>query len=115
MTWQNELRNNIINVDQLQEHIDIPRKELNQLRKIVERHPMSITRYYLSLINWDDPNDPIKKIAVPSLEEMDLAGSYDTSGEKENTKLVGLQHKYSKTALILSTNRCAMYCRYCFR
>jgi lysine 2,3-aminomutase len=27
----------------------------------------------------------------------------------------GLQHKYSETALILVTNRCATYCRYCFR
>ena len=115
MTWQNELKENIIDLDQLSKYVDLPLKEKNQLKKIVERHPMSITRYYISLINWDDPNDPIKKIAIPSKQELDLSGSYDTSGEKENTKLPGLQHKYSQTALILSTNRCAMYCRYCFR
>lgn len=54
-------------------------------------------------------------MAVPSLEEFNLEGSYDTSGEAESTKLPGLQHKYSETALILATNRCAIYCRHCFR
>ena len=51
----------------------------------------------------------------PSLEENDMTGKFDTSGEAENTRLPGLQHKYGETALILSTHRCAMYCRHCFR
>jgi KamA family protein len=115
MSWQNELKENIISIDQLQDYTYLPPKEKKQLKKIVERHPMRITKYYFSLIDWDDPNDPIRKMAIPSLEELNLAGSYDTSGEKENTKLPGLQHKYSQTALILSTSKCAMYCRHCFR
>ena len=76
---------------------------------------MRITPYYLSLINWDDPDDPIRKMAIPSLNESNLEGSYDTSGESENTKMAGLQYKYQETALILATNKCAMYCRHCFR
>jgi len=52
---------------------------------------------------------------IPSVEEAELEGLYDTSGEGENTKMPGLQHKYGQTALILSTNRCAAYCRFCFR
>ncbi len=76
---------------------------------------MSITPYYASLIDWSDPDDPLRRMVIPSPEELDLAGSYDTSGELLNTKITGLQHKYSQTALILSTNRCATYCRYCFR
>jgi KamA family protein len=115
MSWQNEMKENIISIDQLEDYTYIPSKEKSQLKKIIKRHPMRITKYYMSLIDWDDPNDPIKKMAVPSLDELDLSGSYDTSGEKENTKLPGLQHKYSQTALILSTSKCAMYCRHCFR
>ena len=76
---------------------------------------MRVSSHYLSLIDWTDPDDPIKKMAIPSLEESSLDGFYDTSGEAENTKMPGLQHKYSETALILSTNRCATYCRHCFR
>lgn len=76
---------------------------------------MRVPPYYLSLIDPDDPNDPVRAMALPSVDELNLMGSYDTSGEKDNTKMPGLQHKYPQTALILSTNRCAMYCRHCFR
>ena len=49
------------------------------------------------------------------MDELDLEGSYDTSGERQNTKLPGLQHKYRNTVLLLSANVCPMYCRHCFR
>lgn len=86
-----------------------------QMARILAQFPMSVPRYYLSLINWDDENDPIRKMCIPSVRETDLSGSFDTSGEASNTVVVGMQHKYHATALILSTNRCAMYCRHCFR
>jgi lysine 2,3-aminomutase len=90
-------------------------KDKEKLKQVIKIHPMRISPYYLGLINWDDPDDPIKKIAVPSSEEQNLEGFYDTSGEAENTKMPGLQHKYAETALIVATNRCAVYCRHCFR
>lgn len=102
-------------IDNLEHYIKLSNKEKKTLEKVVEKHPMRISRYYLSLIDKDDPNDPIRRMIVPSVEELDSSGYYDTSGEAENTKMVGLQHKYPQTALILSTNRCAAYCRYCFR
>ncbi len=78
---------------------------------------MSITKYYASLMQDRKSfnNDPIKRMIIPQLSELNLQGSYDTSGEMENTKMPGFQHKYSQTALILTTNKCASYCRYCFR
>jgi len=76
---------------------------------------MLITPHYASLIDWTDPKDPIKKMAIPSPQELILEGIYDTSGEAENTKLPGLQHKYLETVLVLVTNSCATYCRHCFR
>jgi KamA family protein len=47
--------------------------------------------------------------------ELDMSGDYDTSGESENTKFAGVQHKYATTMLVLTTNACFMYCRHCFR
>ncbi len=91
------------------------KEEKKKLKKVLEKHPMFIPDYYANLINWNDPNDPIKQIIFPSIYELDQSGSYDTSGEKENTVLTGLQHKYKETALLLVTNRCAGYCRHCFR
>jgi len=115
MSWNKKLENSICTVEQLKKYAELSDDVERQLKRIIQRHPMRITPYYMSLIDWDNPSDPIKKMAVPSLEEFNLEGSYDTSGEAENTKLPGLQHKYSETALILATNRCAIYCRHCFR
>jgi len=93
----------------------LPSAKKKKLKKVLEKHPMFIPRYYANLVDWKDPNDPIKNLIFPSLSELDLSGSYDTSGEKENTVLTGLQHKYRETVLLLVTNRCAGYCRHCFR
>jgi len=113
--WQDELQNNVTSIEELKKYIDIPPAEEEKLRRVVDIHPMSIPRYYLSLIDRSDPDDPIRKIAVPSVHELDVDGSYDTSGERDNTKLTGLQHKYARTVLLLLSNICSMYCRHCFR
>ncbi len=115
MTWEIELKESIRTIQQASSAINIPSREKKRLEHVVERHPMCVPPYYLSLIDPNDPNDPVRAMAVPSVDELNLMGSYDTSGEKNNTKMPGLQHKYPQTALILSTNRCAMYCRHCFR
>jgi len=109
------MKNNICTINQLEEFTDLLPKEKKKLKEIILRHPMQVTPYYISLIDWKDPDDPIKKMAIPSMEEFNVQGAYDTSGEAENTKMSGLQHKYSETALILATNKCATYCRHCFR
>jgi len=109
------LEKSISNIEQLKKHVALAPDEERQSDQVIKIHPMRISPYYMSLVDWNDPEDPIRKMAVPSIEELNLKGLYDTSGEAENTKMPGLQHKYSETALILTTNRCAMYCRYCFR
>jgi lysine 2,3-aminomutase len=115
MPKQENIENSISSIEELANYTDLSSEEKEQLKQVVQIHPMRVSPYYLSLIDWNDPNDPIRKMAIPSLEELDLEGVYDTSGEAENTKMPGLQHKYSETALILATNRCATYCRHCFR
>ena len=110
-----KMQNSICTIDQLKEFTDLSLKEEKKLRKITKKHPMLVTPYYMGLIDWDDPEDPIRKMAIPSIKEFNLQGSYDTSGEAENTKMPGLQYKYEETVLILATNKCAMYCRHCFR
>ncbi len=107
---------NMRKIEQLEHYISFTPRERREIKKIIESHPMLIKQYYLDLINWNDPNDPIRKMVIPSIEENESSGgSFDTSGEYENTKLRGLQHKYSQTVLILATNECASYCRFCFR
>ena len=99
----------------VRDYLGLSDEEEKQMQVILEHFPMSVPEYYLSLINKDDPNDPIRRMCIPSLTETDLSGDFDTSGEADNTVQTGLQHKYTQTALVLSTNCCAMYCRHCFR
>jgi KamA family protein len=115
MLWEEELKKSVRTLPRLKRFVDISPGEEKQLKAIIERHPMQVSRYYLSLIDPHDPDDPIRKMAIPQVAETDLSGSYDPSGELQNTKLPGLQHKYRQTALILVTNRCPVYCRHCFR
>ena len=113
--FREELETSICSVKQLKKYVDLAPDEAKMLEKIIKVHPMRISPYYMSLIDWNNPDDPIRRMAVPSVEELSLDGIYDTSGETENTVVCGLQHKYTETALILATNQCAMYCRHCFR
>jgi len=108
-------KNVITSAEDLKKYTSLSPSEMETLKDIIKNHPMRSTQYYLDLIDWDDPNDPIRKMAIPTIEETQMHGDFDTSGEKENTKLQGLQHKYRETALILTTNECAMFCRHCFR
>lgn len=101
--------------DELQDKLKLSKEETAQLNKILEKYPLSVPDYYLSLIDPSDPNDPIRKMCIPCVKELDNEGVWDTSGESDNTVVLGVQHKYPATALILSTNQCAMYCRHCFR
>ena len=115
MSWQEELRNGIRSAQQLAPVLGWTEEETEQYEQIIQRFPMMITPYYLSLVDKSDPDDPIGRMCIPSHSEFDPGGSFDTSGEAANTKLDGLQHKYAQTVLLLSTNQCAMYCRHCFR
>lgn len=115
MTWQKEMRECTRTLDDLLKVIPYDEGEQALIADILERSPMAVPQYYMSLIDFDDEDDPIRKLALPSLKEADLSGSLDTSGEADNTVVNGLQHKYRETVMMLSTNECAMYCRHCFR
>ena len=90
-------------------------QEVSALEAIAEQYPICIPPYYLNLIGSDWKHDPIRKLCVPDLMESSTDGHKDTSGEGDNTVVIGMQHKYRQTALILTTNQCSMYCRHCFR
>ena len=81
------MKNSMCNIDQLKDFVELSHKDKNKLKQITQRHPMRVTEYYMSLIDWNDPHDPIRKMAIPSVDEFNLQGSYDTSGETENTKM----------------------------
>lgn len=113
--WEELLNNSYKCGDDLKDILKLSGQEAVEINKINDLYPVFINEYYLSLIDPDDPDDPIRKMSVPSGWELSEGGHTDTSGEASNTVLPGVQHKYDETVLILSTSRCAMYCRHCFR
>lgn len=90
-------------------------EERAKLKKVTEKFPWRANDYYLSLINWDDPEDPIKRIVVPHIDELEEWGQLDPSDEQRYTVMPGVEHKYHSTALLLVSNVCEGICRYCFR
>ncbi len=113
--WKNLLAQSIRDVKELKRVLNLSEEEAAQMAAIVEKYPLCVNPYYLSLVDVNDPNDPIRKMCIPDIREFSEGGQADTSGEADNTVLPGMQHKYKQTALILSTSQCAMYCRHCFR
>jgi len=90
-------------------------QERTELKKVTDRFAFRCNDYYLSLIDWNDPDDPIRKIIIPHLQELEEWGRLDPSDEKTYTIMPGLEHKYHSTALLLVSNVCDGICRFCFR
>ena len=90
-------------------------EEREELKQVTEKFMFRTNTYYQKLINWDDPNDPIRRIVIPSMEELTAWGKLDASNEHLYTKAPGLEHKYEYTALLLVNDVCGAYCRFCFR
>ncbi|MFP6637664.1 MAG: KamA family radical SAM protein [Nitrospinaceae bacterium] len=89
--------------------------ERQDLQKVNDKFVFRTNDYYQSLIDWSDPNDPIKRIIMPDVQELNEWGELDASNEEKYTKVRGLEHKYTSTALLLVNEVCAAYCRFCFR
>jgi lysine 2,3-aminomutase len=115
--WKWQFRNRITSIDQLGQFIPLSSEEKTQLKLVTKRYPLSVTPYYLSLINPDDPDDPIRKQAVPSVLEMTMStiGLEDPLAEKEDSVVPGLVHRYPDRVLMVLTDICPMLCRHCTR
>ncbi len=120
LDYRKELKNNITTVDELKQYLRLSPKEEEELRRVTKIHPMNIPRYYLSLINLEDPDDPVRKLCIPDAQELVIAGAMgettsDPYGDDKHDKGNGVLHKYAYTALVVTSEYCAMYCRHCFR
>jgi lysine 2,3-aminomutase len=120
LDWKSELANNVRSIDQLKAYVALDPLRERQLREVADAHPLSIPRYYLNLIDWRDADDPIRRMCLPGIEELVVAGAMgettsDPYGDDKHDKGNGILHKYDCTALVVVTEFCAMHCRHCFR
>jgi KamA family protein len=102
----------ITKLDQLDALSD---RDKQRLSEVAERFVFRTNEYYLSLVDWSNPNDPIRRLIVPDEMELEDWGRLDASSEADYTVVPGLEHKYRSTALMLVNDVCGSYCRFCFR
>jgi lysine 2,3-aminomutase len=115
--WRWQARNRIETVDELKKYIHLTEEEEKAVRESLKTIRMAITPYYLSLIDPDDPNCPVRKQAVPSIMELHTskADLDDPLHEDTDSPVPGLTHRYPDRVLFLITDQCSMYCRHCTR
>jgi len=115
--WKWQFRNRITTIDKLARLVPLSTKEKSQLKLVTSIYPLSITPYYLNLIDADVINDPIRKQSIPTFEEVALAGTgfEDPLEEKRDSVVPGLVHRYPDRVLMVLTNLCPMLCRHCTR
>lgn len=89
--------------------------ERAKLAQVTDKYKFRANEYYLSLIDWNDPDDPIRNLIIPNIHELDEWGRLDPSNECAYTVIPGLEHKYDSTVLLLISSVCGGICRYCFR
>lgn len=113
--WRQELTESLTRSQTAETWLPLTASEQEQVKIARNRFPFMVPVDYASLIDWQDPADPLRQLLLPSPEEKEEAGWFDTSGEALSTIVPGLQHKYAQTAVLIMTQACAGHCRYCFR
>ena len=115
--WRWQVRNRIETIEDLKKYVPLTEDEEEGARQCLKTLRMAITPYYLALIDPNDPNDPIRKQAIPTGLELHKAEAdlLDPLHEDTDSPVPGLTHRYPDRVLLLITDQCSMYCRHCTR
>ncbi len=115
--WRWQLRHRITTLEQLKEMIELTSEETEGIKNSKGRLALAVTPYFANLMDPVNHNCPIRRQAIPRVEEIHLSKSemVDPLGEDNHSPVPGLVHRYPDRVLLLVTDQCAVYCRYCTR
>jgi lysine 2,3-aminomutase len=115
--WRWQIRTRIRSLAQLEKIFTLSAEERDAVARHTGSLPVGITPYYASLMNPDDPLDPLRRTHIPVGQEyLRTPGEADDPlGEDHDAAVPGLVHRYPDRVLFLSTGFCSTYCRYCTR
>lgn len=115
--WHWQLRNRVMDLETLKKVINLTFIEEEGVKNSLIKLRMAITPYWITLMDKDDPDDPIRKQSVPTIKELDIKEEdiLDPLFEEVDSPVKGLTHRYPDRVLFLITDQCAMYCRHCTR
>ncbi len=114
--WKWQLSRRLNTVSELAQVIPLRDEEIAAL-EANNLFRVDITPYFVSLMDPNDPNDPIRLQVIPTAKEMTPFESVmeDSLAEDRHSPVPGLVHRYPDRVLMLVTTQCASYCRYCTR
>src|SRR5262245_11804695 len=116
--WKWQMQNAVRSVRQLRTLLTFTDEELEAIGRLEADYKLVIPPYYFSLIDPDDPADPIRLQSVPDPRELDNPSGYeleDPLEEEKDSPVPGVTHRYPDRALLITTPACSMYCRFCTR
>ncbi len=116
--WRREIgeKRDVKYITKLSQIPQLSDEERDRLQETADLFGFRTNSYYLSLINWNEPNDPIRRLVIPDPVELkDTDSLLDASHEAAITVAPGCEHKYTRTGLILVSRVCGSLCRFCFR
>jgi lysine 2,3-aminomutase len=116
--WRWQSQHAIRSPKQIAELLPISIEERRAIEALSADFKTAIPPYYFSLIDPDDPTDPIRIQSVPSSAELEGHGEVtedDPLDEDKDSPVPGLTHRYNDRALLVTTHVCTMYCRFCTR
>ncbi|RXK88845.1 KamA family radical SAM protein [Chlorobaculum sp. 24CR] len=119
MTSSHPERTIITTPEQLADYVKLTEAEKEGIRQCRAIMPMKITRHYAALLERDNPDDPLRKLVIPSLEELvrypDDAEVDTHKDEAQYQPVEGIIHRYPGKVLLMVTTACFAHCRFCFR
>lgn len=113
--WQSQHR--IRKLEQFEQIVTLSDDERNALIQGGTMLPVGITPYYMSLLDAEDANQPLRKTVIPTTKEFlrTVGEADDPLGEDGHSPVPGLVHRYPDRVLLLPLDFCSTYCRYCTR
>jgi EF-P beta-lysylation protein EpmB len=115
--WQKELASAIRDPQTLLRRLQLDASQIQGLHSGHGLFPIRVTASYLDRIQPGNPRDPLLLQILPQAAEQLAVGGFtaDPVGDQQANAVPGLLHKYRNRALLLTTQACAIHCRYCFR
>ncbi len=115
--WHWQVAHRITSLEELKQVIRLTAGEEEGVRQCLRTLRMAITPYYATLIDPADTGCPVRRQAVPTAHELNMAASdmADPLHEDVDSPVPGLTHRYPDRVLLLLTDQCSMYCRHCTR
>lgn len=115
MDYKWQLKNSFTDVESLSTVLNLSQTHIDNINAVSKKYRFSLSPYFLSMIDYNNPNDVVMKQSIPQIEELDESGELDPMDEAGTSLHSCITRRYPDRLIINVTNKCAMFCRHCQR